>query len=1719
MNLKTTGLTATLRSISTPVITACVLLCHCLPILGNTWVWTGGGAPNGDWNNAANWGSAGIPANGDTVVFQGTIGLNSTNNIANLTLSQIRFIDTGFNLYGDAFTVTNSIVATNFTGTAVINPGFTIATANVTMLVSNGITLTLNENISGNVGVTKSGAGTLTYQGPGDNTYSGTTLVAQGTLQLNVAGYFAVAGPLVIGTGTGISAEVTYLQMDELQNLPSLTVNSDGILNLNGNGEAYFTPTITLIGQITTGGGTLNFPTNTTITLANNDEAVIFGNLNLNGGTLTIQGSGYLDVDANVSGTANIVQSSALGTLWGGGNSYGGSYTVNGSGYVEPFNSQAFGATSNAITLNGTAYVDVPNAINITNQSLTLNSTFVAQIYCQGIATWQANFINNAGLTVDVSSGASLNLIGPISGAGALTKIDTGTLTLSGATANTYGGTTTASDGTLLLGKGFAIPAVPGPLVIDSGAVVQLLNHFQINNFSTSVTMGDSSVFDLAGFTDAVGPLTMQGAQINGAGFLYLGGNITVNVSTVAQSVISGGASIFGSIITITNTGHNFAPDLLISANLISGGATNGLIKTGNGSVSLAGNNSFTGPITINGGNLWAPTSAALGNTNAPLTVNSNGCLYLPGGTLDFGAKPLFLDGPGSFNEPGAINAISGSSSFEGPITINGDTTFYRNPATSLTLAGTINGTGNLTFAGPGTNTLSGSGDNNYVGTTLLAGGTMNLSKTGAYAIGFGTFTIGTGTGSAASVVAREYGSYEIDDVSVIINSDGLLDLNGNSDVIGPAVTLTGPANILNTSAGTLNLVNGTTLSVISGNSSIAGNLNVGDTNTTCIWSNGGILSMTASVSGSATIDNTGTGNTFLTTANSYFGPTVVQQGFLWAQNSLALGATNSSVIVSNGASLVLDRGIGITNKPLFLNGQGVGGIGDYGSLDVEGYTNYWVGPITVNANSTLDAWSSGSQLHINGPISGPGGLDLFGDTSGGGTQFYEGSAANSYGGLTTVDPGGTLELNKSIFGSTVPGNLAVSGSLICGNSDQINNGADVSVNSGGVFAFGPYYQAINTLHGTGSVTFGTDGYLEIGQVGGSSEFDGTMSGTGFVGGYTVGKLGSGTFTLTGTNTYLNETRVFGGTLVVNGSQLQSPAIVDNGAILGGSGIVGSITADGAISPGDGGPGVLTCSNLTFTSTGSYVVQLTGPAPGSGYDQINPLILIGSNFLANAALQIVPNFTSPVSIGQQFTIISNATPNLFNGTFNGLPEGTLITAGGYTFRISYVGGTGNDVVLTLLGIPGNTVTVNAADTGWYDSTGLHNSGNSNYFAGHETSVTTDLYRNFFVFTIPVSSAPIVHAELFVNNYTDVDTNGQETYVLRKVTIPIATLEAGGSGLTGIYTNLGTNAVYSVRSVATNESGQNSIIILNAQFMNDAMAASGNQLAMGGTVEEANPTNNQIAYLFAASGHSPDDVQLRLTYGTNIVISSANRGWYDKAGAHTAGNLNYIVGDDAADIFRNYFVFDVPAISGQLVGAQLLLNGYGINSSNLAEMYQLYDVTSSIPVLESTQTTATNIYNDLGSGLVYGGRDVYTSESGQIATIPLNGNFLTAVQTNGSGPFALGGAVTTLAPFPALQDMFSGSGGGPSDAQLWLGFYIAPISNTTFTGNTPAYLGNGRYQFTLSGASNSTNEIQASFDFQRWDYITDVKLSGTTGSFTYTNNAPVPYRFFRAEPLQ
>jgi hypothetical protein len=134
------------------------------------------------------------------------------------------------------------------------------------------------------------------------------------------------------------------------------------------------------------------------------------------------------------------------------------------------------------------------------------------------------------------------------------------------------------------------------------------------------------------------------------------------------------------------------------------------------------------------------------------------------------------------------------------------------------------------------------------------------------------------------------------------------------------------------------------------------------------------------------------------------------------------------------------------------------------------------------------------------------------------------------------------------------------------------------------------------------------------------------------------------------------------------------------GGAVGGTGTVGNVTSvsGGTVAPG-ASAGILTTKNLSWNSTTAFAVEIGGTIPGSGHDQ---LAVTGSVSLGGAALgvQLINGF-SPAS-ADSFTLINNDGTDAVSGTFAGLPEGSIFTATGTEWLITYQGGTGNDVVVT-----------------------------------------------------------------------------------------------------------------------------------------------------------------------------------------------------------------------------------------------------------------------------------------------------------------------------------------------------------------------------------------------------------------------------------------------------
>ncbi len=171
-------------------------------------------------------------------------------------------------------------------------------------------------------------------------------------------------------------------------------------------------------------------------------------------------------------------------------------------------------------------------------------------------------------------------------------------------------------------------------------------------------------------------------------------------------------------------------------------------------------------------------------------------------------------------------------------------------------------------------------------------------------------------------------------------------------------------------------------------------------------------------------------------------------------------------------------------------------------------------------------------------------------------------------------------------------------------------------------------------------------------------------------------------------NTYTGTTVINSGTLSVRTTQPSSPVQL-TGGVLSGQGQVGPITATGGrIRPFDGVPQTLeVAGDVTLGSTVEFDSAL------STNGNFSQLIVTGAVRLNNAALTLTDNHGN-ASVGESFTIISNDGSDAVEGTFASLPEGSsfVVTSVSRTYSITYAGGDGNDVVVTLTSLPAATPT-------------------------------------------------------------------------------------------------------------------------------------------------------------------------------------------------------------------------------------------------------------------------------------------------------------------------------------------------------------------------------------------------------------------------------------------
>lgn len=276
------------------------------PALASTHTWIG--PTNGTWSNAANWSEGSKPTSGEpggTVVVFGS-NTTSSMDIPGLVVDEVRFTGANNTIKGTTgLTISGSTLIVNI---ASEGAGNTLATtlplamtgAPVEATSSTG-TLTLAGAIGGSDGLVFVGTGgslTLTAS----NTYTGPTTVASGALHIGTTvGYVIVGSSLTIGTGVGAGAELADDNSSDIDPETPVTVNSNGVFNLNSHIDTAKSLTVNggqVVGANLTMTGALAVKEGT-VTIAGFLWA---GSVSMAGGT--ISGPGQLTLSGNVEATS-----------------------------------------------------------------------------------------------------------------------------------------------------------------------------------------------------------------------------------------------------------------------------------------------------------------------------------------------------------------------------------------------------------------------------------------------------------------------------------------------------------------------------------------------------------------------------------------------------------------------------------------------------------------------------------------------------------------------------------------------------------------------------------------------------------------------------------------------------------------------------------------------------------------------------------------------------------------------------------------------------------------------------------------------------------------------------------------------------------------------------------------------------------------------------------------------------------------------------------------------------------------------------------------------------------------------------------------------------------------------------------------------------------------------------------------------------------------------
>jgi autotransporter-associated beta strand protein len=962
----------------------------------------------------------------------------------------------------------------------------------------------LNQGGSGNLTVTFTG-NLWTIAG------NSTMLADQGPA---IIGYPIVGADGVVLTNAGGNSRTFTGSLAGLTGKFFITRNNNN--GGSGNSTVIFgsgssnlgNPSSSTPDQITVSGGT-TLTDNAGLTFNNSNGGITLlaiagqNNATINAGATTVIAEPITDRTNGVSSVCGLTQAgSGILVLSSANNNYAGGTTISG----------------------GTLRMGVANAVPVgtvtDNAGLDLNTfnTTIDGLSGSGMVDTQAGGTPTLTVGANGGSGSFSGALQNSQGTLSIVKAGAGTETFSGAF--NYSGDTVVAGGTLSLVTAGAVPSTPGSLIVSNGATLAVTTTSGTAMTANNIILTTNGSLSLTLATNVIGINASNSLTVQDNATLNLNyGTVIANPTAAAAINVTGGISAPGTniVINIAATGLKTGTFTLIkyagtplsslanfSVSPPPGVAATLVNNTGNTSIDL-NITSVPNQLAWNGvnGTSWDLVTANWSNlVSGGITVFQQ---YTNGNVV--AGDSVLLDDTltNDFINPQPTNIVLNSRFFAFPFVVNSTRPY------SIAGAGGIAGVTSLAISNTGSLTLLTS--NGFSGGVSINGGSLIITNDSALGASAGALTLNGGTLQMNGGVtnSRAIGMPVASTIGV-----------GSGATARLAGVISGAGGLTKTDVGTLVLAANETFT---GNVFGAGGTMVVDSGS--INNGGNYSSIGLNTSDVATLTLRGTGS-FTNTADFNVGDIDSSAGTLNLQDSAVVSVQNLFIASANAAGSTASGTVNMNGGSLIEKNTGAGnfviGGRNSGSSSGVGVINLTNGYISGVCGIRVGDFGTGTVNQYGGTF------EVTNNATG--INLHRENNATSFG--TYNLNGGTLRTEK------------VTSSFTSTNSLFYFNGGTLQAGSGNLGTTPFMNNIFHTYIRNGAAIIDSQGFniivsqaLEHSALGGDNTIDGGLI-----------KLGSGTLTLSGVNTFSGPITNKAGTVILNSASTYSNTVSVNAGIL-----------------------------------------------------------------------------------------------------------------------------------------------------------------------------------------------------------------------------------------------------------------------------------------------------------------------------------------------------------------------------------------------------------------------------------------------------------------------------------------------------------------------------------------------------------------------------------------